>query len=224
MKNYSLASAPFRTIQGEGLNAGRCALFVRFAGCNLWTGLDRTRDRDAERHDVECPRWCDTDFRPTQRPALHELVALIRDHADAGLVVFTGGEPLMQLDLELVSTVKDACPTLELAVETNGTRAFDPGVEALISHVCVSPKVGPERMKLRRGTELKVVVPAYDPEPFDTACDALGTLFFKALFVSPEAHPTNGIQQPAVDEAVQWVINHPRWRLSFQLHKAIGVP
>lgn len=205
---YALASLPFFTIQGEGANAGRAALFVRFAGCNLWSGAPETRERDAARNAAECPRFCDTEFRPRVRMTVDELAEYLR--AAPGLVVFTGGEPLLQLDAELLAAVPLG---VEVAIETNGTI---PVGDLRIDHVCVSPKVGPERLAIREGAELKVVVPDYDPLRYEH-------LAFARCYVQPRA-TLDGIDAGNVALAVQFVMDHPKWRLSYQVHKAIGVP
>ncbi len=217
-KTYVLADR-FLTIQGEGINAGRAALFVRFAACNLWSGLEEDRDRDAARNHVSCPRFCDTDFRPRGRMSASEIAEVVRDASRVELVVFTGGEPLLQLDEELMSALPKG---LDYAVETNGTVAFRPGVRERVTHVCVSPKVGPDRLVIREGTELKVVMPSYDPLAYEEAI-VDGRLRFEHTFVQPEAE-LDGISETNVREAVAFVLGHPRWRLSYQLHKTIGVP
>lgn len=217
---FALAEHPFRTIQGEGINAGRVALFVRFAGCNLWSGLDEHRERDAQRHRVECPRFCDTDFRPKVVYSIHDLVAAVVLHRHAGvrLIVFTGGEPFLHLRRELLELL----PPCEFAVETNGTVRPRDGVHAHLHHVCVSPKVSPDRLVLRSGDELKVVAPGYLPAEYERAIDA-GELDFTHLFVQPRAR-LDGIDERAVHDAVDYVLANPRWRLSYQTHKTIGVP
>jgi organic radical activating enzyme len=226
VNRYALAEPPFLTIQGEGSNVGRAALFVRFAGCNLWSGRELTRNQDAVRTGSRCPRFCDTDFRPQLTLSGQELADLIAPHRDA-LIVFTGGEPLLQLDNDLIARLPVEC---ELAVETNGTVDFKPGVRPCIAHVCVSPKVGPERLVVRHGNELKVVFPSYSPLAYEVE-----DLDFEHLFVQPEAirlggepdprsDMANGLDSRNVAGAVEFVKAHPRWCLSYQVHKAIGVP
>ncbi len=219
----------FRTIQGEGTNAGRAAVFVRFAGCNLWSGLGDNRDRDAKRNDVDCPRWCDTDFLKDRMVEEGVLIDIIAEHDDTGLIVFTGGEPLLHLNPRFLARLHSRCHS-QVAIETNGTVELDASFGNLIQHICVSPKVPPERMKLRTGDELKVVVPAYDPDVYAAALDR-GELYFPELFVQPlddrVLHPIalSGRLAPPnpLDVAKQYVLDHPSWRLSYQLHKAIGV-
>lgn len=229
-RKYPLArDGVFRTIQGEGANAGRAAVFVRFAGCNLWSGKHEDRARDARRNDVDCPRWCDTDFLKDRMVEEGVLIDVIAEHDDTGLIVFTGGEPLLHLNPRFLSRLHSRCSSL-VAIETNGTVALDESYGNLIQHICVSPKVPPERMKLRTGDELKVVVPAYDPNTYAAALDR-GELYFADLFVQPcdtrKVHPIalSGRLAPpdSLEVAKQYVLDNPSWRLSYQLHKAIGV-
>lgn len=204
----------FFTLQGEGANSGRAAVFCRFAGCNLWSGREKHRER------AVC-RFCDTDFVGTDGPGggrfagAAALAAAIAaqwptDGATARpLVVFTGGEPLLQLDEALLDAVH--ARGFEAAVETNGTLAAPRGIDWL----CVSPKAGAP-LRLRAGQELKLVYPqdGIDPEDF-TGLD------FSAFFLQP----MDGPQQAAnVAAAVAYCLRHPRWRLSLQMHKLAGIP
>ncbi len=222
-KVYSLAEPPFRTIQGEGIHAGRVALFIRFAGCNLWSGHDAHRARDAERNVVACPKFCDTDFLPKLRLAEHELLseAELARKAGVRLFVFTGGEPMLHLTESLLGGMpwRDAT----IAIETNGTIEVPSLFQEFISHICVSPKVPPERLRQRDGAEIKIVHPAYSVRAFDTALRAR-ELEFKHWFVQPQAPCTGGISPDVVRDATRFILEHPEWRLSYQLHKAIGVP
>ena len=206
----------FYTLQGEGARAGRAAVFARFAGCNLWSG------RDVDRAGAVC--WfCDTDFVGTDGPGggrfatASDLARAIRTcwaaHGDGGgapYVVFTGGEPLLQLDEPAVRACHDA--GLEVAIETNGTRPVPPGVD----WICVSPKPGAE-LVVRSGDELKVVFPGgVDPLELESA-----DLDFERWYLQP----MDGPEAPAnVEAAVRWCLDHPRWSLSVQLHKRLGIP
>jgi len=202
----------FYTLQGEGANAGRPAVFCRFAGCNLWSG------REEDRATAVC-RFCDTDFVGTDGPDggrfadAASLAAAITSRwagvtPGRRLVVFTGGEPLLQLDAPLVDAIH--AQGFEIAVETNGTIAAPAGIDWL----CVSPKAGTP-LNQTRGQELKVVV----PQPA-LSLDDLATLAFDNFFLQP-------MDGPDAAANTQWAIAHclrdPRWRLSVQTHKVIGI-
>ena len=202
----------FYTLQGEGANAGTPAVFCRFAGCNLWSG------READRADAVC-RFCDTDFVGTdgagggrfETPA--ELVRALGSVLPAGvappLVVCTGGEPLLQLDAPLVEAMHAA--GYRVAVETNGTQAPPPGLD----WICVSPKAGAP-LVLERGDELKLVFPQAGAEP-----PAFERLAFEHFFLQPMDGPEKARNTRL---AVDYCLAHPRWRLSLQSHKLIGIP
>lgn len=220
MKTYSIVEI-FPTLQGEGYWAGTPFVFCRFAGCNLWSGNDEHRERDADRHGARCPMFCDTDFRPVERLTADELVARIREATkeigNYNRVVFTGGEPLLQLDREITIQL----PEFYIAVETNGTVAIADGVR--LNWVCVSPKVPADRLKLRRGDEIKVVFPDYDPREYETA----GT--FRHYWIQPAAAVGPGVGKSViaydiVQRAAELCRRMPGWRLSLQTHKIIGVP
>ncbi len=203
----------FSTLQGEGANAGRPAVFCRFAGCNLWSG------REEDRATAVC-RFCDTDFVGADGPdggrfadadagALADAIAA-RWKGGAGhrFVVFTGGEPLLQLDAPLIDAMH-ACG-FEIAVESNGTIAAPAGIDWL----CVSPKAGAP-LKQTRGQELKVVVPQAG-----LSLDALAALDFERFYLQP----MDGPERVANTEwAVAECLRDPRWRLSVQTHKVIGI-
>lgn len=200
----------FLTLQGEGMQAGRRAVFLRFAGCNLWSG------REEDRAQALC-NFCDTDFVGTdgenggryEADALAAKVAALWGEAERPLVVITGGEPMLQLDAALIGAlhVRD----FEIAVETNGTLPAPAGLD----WICVSPKAGTEIVQ-RKGDELKLVwpQPGIDPE-------ALLGWDFRHFLIQPmdcsEA-------QAAREAAIRYVIDHPRWRLGLQTHKLLGLP
>lgn len=202
------------TLQGEGAQTGRAAVFCRFAGCNLWSGLERDRSTAA------C-RFCDTDFRGTDGPgggrfadaeALADHIARAWPaHSRDGkpFVVFTGGEPLLQLDAALV----EACHArgFEVAVETNGTRPVPPGVD----WVTVSPKPR-STLVVDTGDELKLVFPQPEIAPGD-----FEHLAFTYFFLQPMDGPDRAANTA---RAVEWCRTHPRWRLSLQIHKLLGIP
>ena len=202
----------FLTLQGEGGQAGRAAVFCRFAGCNLWSGRER------DRAGAVCT-FCDTDFVGVDGEgggrfgSPGDLVwAVAAKWAGAGgvpLVVCTGGEPLLQLDPGLIAAFKAA--GFEIAVETNGTLAAPAGID----WICVSPKADAPLAQLS-GQELKLVFPqpGVDPARFEG-------LDFERFYLQPMDGPD---RQAATDAAVAYCLSHPRWRLSVQTHKYLGLP
>lgn len=209
-----VAKEIFYTIQGEGANAGRPAVFCRFAGCNLWTGLERDRAK------ASC-RFCDTDFVGTDGPGggrfetAEALAAAVKRQWPLGhphakpFVVCTGGEPLLQMDDQLVDALHAA--GFEIAVETNGTKPAPPGLD----WVCVSPKAGAPFV-LRQGDELKLVYPQDDMNPA-----TFEDLDFRHFFLQPMDGPDRASSTQA---AVAYCLAHPFWRLSIQSHKYLGIP
>lgn len=194
----------FLTLQGEGARAGRRAVFVRFSGCNLWTG------RESDRATAQCS-FCDTDFVGGSRYSLDALVAEVRSlwgWAHAPYVVLTGGEPMLQVDAPLVQALKAA--GFEVAIETNGTLAVEP----LIDWICVSPKAGTNVVQ-RSGNELKLVYPQADADPDDY----LGWRF-DHFFLQPM---DNQEREANTASAVRRCVEDGRWRLSVQTHKMIGI-
>ncbi len=202
----------FLTLQGEGINAGRVAVFCRFAGCNLWSG------READRAQALC-RFCDTDFVGTdgtlggkypQATDLAERIAALWPAGAAGprLVVLTGGEPLLQVDAALIDALH--AQGFEIAVETNGTVPAPAGLD----WVCVSPKAG-NALAITSGDELKVVVPQAGLD-----LDALAALPFTHHLVQALDGPGAATHQAA---AVALCLADPRWRLSVQTHKLLGI-
>jgi 7-carboxy-7-deazaguanine synthase (Cx14CxxC type) len=211
----------FYTLQGEGQNAGRPAVFCRFSGCNLWTG------READRHDAVC-QFCDTDFvgvgpdggRFADAEALAEAVlarwpdvAGGRAHGGRPLVVCTGGEPLLQLDANAVDALH--VRGFEVAVETNGTRLPPAGID----HVCVSPKADAP-LALTRGHELKLVYPQKHPS---AQPECFADLDFEEFFLQPLDAGDVDESQRNVQAALAYCLAHPRWRLSLQTHKLLGI-
>lgn len=210
----------FYTLQGEGANTGRAAVFMRMAGCNLWTG------READRSRAIC-QFCDTDFVGTNGPGggrfasaddLAEAVARTWASGSHGrsegqpMVVCTGGEPLLQLDEPLLAALHARGFTV--AIETNGTLPLPDGAER-VDWICVSPKAGTD-LALTAGDELKLVYPQPGAEP-----ERYQELGFRHLFLQPMDGPTRAAN---TDLAVRYCMDHPRWRLSLQTHKLLGIP
>ncbi len=205
----------FYTLQGEGMNAGRPAVFCRFAGCNLWSG------REQDRAQAIC-RFCDTDFVGTDGPGggrfatatelAEAVIGLWPTTAPSSarpFVVCTGGEPLLQLDLPLIEALH--ARGLEIAIETNGTCLPPPGID----WICVSPKAGAD-LVLRSGDELKLVFPQDG---------ALPEQFVDLDFAHVLLQPMDGPQRAHNTQvAVQYCLDHPQWRLSLQTHKYLGIP
>jgi 7-carboxy-7-deazaguanine synthase (Cx14CxxC type) len=201
----------FLTLQGEGGQAGRPAVFCRFAGCNLWSG------REEDRAEAVCT-FCDTDFVGMDGPgggrfadaeALARAVeAAWQGGPDDRLVVLTGGEPLLQLDVPLVEALH--ARGFSIALETNGTLAAPPGVD----WICVSPKADAP-LAQTRGQELKLVFPqaGVDPARFEA-------LAFERFLLQPMDGPERAANTAA---AIAYCLAHPRWRLSVQTHKYIGI-
>lgn len=211
MGNYAVKEV-FLTLQGEGAQAGRAAVFCRFAGCNLWSG------REKDRSEAAC-RFCDTDFVGTDGegggsfPSAEALAAAIerawRFGAKGRFVVFTGGEPLLQVDEALIAAVHAL--KFEIAIETNGTQEPPRGIDWL----CVSPKAGAP-LVATRGSELKLVFPQENLDP-----ETLRGLDFAHFWLQPMDGDARAENTAA---AIAYCLKHPQWRLSVQTHKLIGIP
>lgn len=201
------------TLQGEGAQTGRAAVFCRFTGCNLWSG------REEDRATAQC-QFCDTDFVGTDGDgggtftSAAELAIKIASYwpktgLDKKYVVFTGGEPLLQLDKDLITALHGQ--RFEVAIETNGTLPVPPGVD----WVCVSPKAGTEQVQ-RSGSELKIVHPQEGLNPLD-----LESQDFTHRFVQPMDGET---YQESLAACIAFCRDNPAWRLSLQTHKVLGIP
>jgi 7-carboxy-7-deazaguanine synthase len=201
----------FLTLQGEGAHAGRAAVFCRFSGCNLWSG------REQDRAGATC-KFCDTDFVGTDG-TLGGRYATSDDLADAvasqwtgehgyRYVVLTGGEPLLQVDAELIDALR--ARGFAIGLETNGTIDLPDGVD----WVCVSPKAGAE-LRVRRGDELKLVYPQAGAMP-----PAFADLAFERFSLQPMDGPDVAAN---TERAVNYCMHHPQWRLSVQTHKTLGI-
>ncbi|WP_423681694.1 7-carboxy-7-deazaguanine synthase [Undibacterium sp. WLHG33] len=203
----------FYTLQGEGNHAGRPAVFCRFSGCNLWTG------REEDRASAIC-QFCDTDFVGTDGigggkfKSAQNLAAVINalwpaSYTACKYVVFTGGEPLLQLDAALIDAMHAA--GFEIAIETNGTLPVPEGID----WVCVSPKMGSE-LVVRKGNEIKVVIPQIGQD-----MATYGNLDFEHYFVQAMDGP---LRDDNLRRAIDFCKQHPQWKLSLQTHKLLQIP
>ena len=204
----------FYTLQGEGAQSGRAAVFCRFAGCNLWSG------RESDRATAIC-QFCDTDFVGLNGPgggrfeAAQDLAGAIAaqwppEHpAGTRFVVCTGGEPLLQIDRELIDALH--VHEFEIAVETNGTVSAPAGLD----WICVSPKAGAPLVQTS-GDELKLVFPQAQARP-----GQFEGLAFRNFFLQPMDGPE---RETNTQLALQYCMAHPKWRLSLQTHKLLGIP
>jgi 7-carboxy-7-deazaguanine synthase (Cx14CxxC type) len=203
----------FYTLQGEGAHGGRPAVFCRFSGCNLWTG------REIDRASAVCT-FCDTDFVGTDGerggkfangPALAALIDSLwpASYPQSKYVVFTGGEPLLQLDAPLIDAMHAA--GFEIAIETNGTLPVPPGVD----WICVSPKMG-SKLVVAKGNELKVVIPQTNQD-----LGAYEGLDFEHFFVQPMDGP---LGEHNTRLAIETCKRNPKWKLSLQTHKLLQIP
>ena len=202
----------FLTLQGEGVQSGSRAVFLRFAGCNLWSG------READRASAQC-NFCDTDFVGTDGPGggkfadpdslADHVEGLWGDQREGRLVVVTGGEPMLQLDEALVGALHER--GFRIAVESNGTLEATPGIDWL----CISPKAGTEIVQ-REGDELKLVWPQEGIEPAE-----LESWDFRHFLVQPM---DCAAKKEAMDAAIALAMERPKWRLTLQAHKVVGLP
>jgi 7-carboxy-7-deazaguanine synthase len=211
MPNYTVKEI-FFTLQGEGFHTGRSAVFCRFAGCNLWTGREQDRA-------IAICSFCDTDFvgvaedggrfvRPEDLAAVVESRWSCESNDGDRFVVCTGGEPLLQLDEPLVDALH--ARGFQVAIETNGTRLPPGGID----WICVSPKARAD-LALTNGNELKLVYPQEGAEP-----ERYESLAFDHFFLQPMDGPALADNTRA---AVRYCKEHPRWRLSLQTHKILGI-
>jgi 7-carboxy-7-deazaguanine synthase (Cx14CxxC type) len=208
--SYAVKEA-FLTLQGEGMQAGSRAVFLRFAGCNLWSG------REQDRATAQC-NFCDTDFVGTDGPGGGKFASatdlakhverLWGEGQERRLVVVTGGEPMLQLDTALIDELH--VEGFKVAVESNGTIAATPGIDWL----CISPKAGTEIVQ-RSGDELKLVWPQRGVDPAD-----LEGWDFRNFLVQPMDCAD---AQAATDAAIELAMERPQWRLSLQAHKLVGL-
>lgn len=213
--SYSVKEA-FYTLQGEGANTGRVAVFLRFAGCNLWSG----REPDRSRGPGGCSRWCDTQFvgtdgegggkfRTADELSGHVESVWGRADSEYRYVVCTGGEPLLQLDEPLIDALHER--GFRIAVETNGTLPVPRGID----WICVSPKFG-SKLVVRSGDELKLVMPQSGIAP-----EMFASLAFAHFFLQPLDGPG---RIAATRMVVDYCRANPRWRVSLQTHKILQIP
>lgn len=204
----------FLTLQGEGVHAGRRAVFLRFSGCNLWTG------REEDRASAIC-QFCDTDFigvdgenggRYDAEALAAKVAALWGAGTDNRYVVITGGEPMLQVDDGIVDALH--AQAFQIAIESNGTIEVHPGID----WVCISPKAGSDVMQ-RSGDELKLVW----PQP-TSDLDAMEQWQFGHFLIQPMDSGDADVNAANVYEATRFVMERPKWRLSLQNHKILGLP
>lgn len=208
---YSVKEIYF-TFQGEGFHTGRPAVFCRFSGCNLWSG------REEDRADAIC-KFCDTDFWGTDginggKYSLRELSQKCqeiwnKDFGEEPFIVFTGGEPALQLDSPLIDELHRL--NFEIAIETNGTLVLPEGID----WICMSPKANTE-IKIKKGNELKLVYPQMGAEP-----EAFAEFDFDHFYLQPMDAPTKN--ENTVD-AIKYCNLNPKWRISLQTHKLLNIP
>ena len=201
----------YYTIQGEGFHTGRAAVFCRFAGCNLWNGLEK------DRHKAIC-QFCDTEFFGTDginggKYSAEELTELLltiwEGKPEDCFVVFTGGEPALQMDLKLIEVLKGK--HIEIAIETNGTIALPEGID----WICVSPKAN-TTIEQRSGHELKLVYPQIGQSPED-----FEDLDFEHYYLQPLFDANIDVHTV---QTINYCRENPKWKLSLQTHKILGIP
>ena len=204
----------FLTLQGEGVHAGRRAVFLRFSGCNLWTG------READRATAIC-QFCDTDFvgmdgenggRYDAGALAAKVAALWGNGTNGRYVVITGGEPMLQVDDDIVDALH--AQGFTIAIESNGTIAVHPGID----WVCISPKAGSDIIQ-RAGDELKLVWPQLASD-----IDGMEQWQFGNFLIQPMDIGDTALNEANVSEATRFVMERPKWRLSLQNHKILGLP
>jgi 7-carboxy-7-deazaguanine synthase len=208
LKKYKVKEA-FYTLQGEGFHSGRAAVFCRFTGCNLWSG------REEDRSDAVC-YFCDTDFIGTDgqnggtytAEELSKLIIHLGGFAESTFVVCTGGEPALQLDQNLVDVFHEN--KIEIAIETNGTKPLPIGID----WICVSPKENAEVI-IQNGDELKLVYPQKFNKPQD-----FENFDFKNFYIQPL---DNEFQNQHIAQCVNFCLENPKWKLSLQTHKILGI-
>ena len=208
-KSYAIKEI-YYTLQGEGFHSGRPAVFCRFSGCNLWSG------REEDRATAIC-QFCDTDFWGTDgenggkytAEALTDKILSLWPEEDAPFIVFTGGEPALQLDKELISVLK-VCNS-EIAIETNGTLELPEGID----WICMSPKANTD-IVIKKGHELKIVYPQEGIDPIDFI-----DMDYQHLFIQPM---DNALREENTRLAIEFCKANPKFKLSLQSHKYLNIP
>ncbi|GAB3830922.1 7-carboxy-7-deazaguanine synthase QueE [Pontibacter rugosus] len=231
-KTYRVKSV-WKTLQGEGLFAGRPAIFVRMVGCNLWSGYENTRERDAIRTGANCPMWCDTDFTKegSKNYSAFELAQEMRgEGGDINFCVITGGEPLLHIDAQLVEALHQA--NFFIAIETNGTvslqeSCWDEERAKLLTPdwIVCSPKLPQEQLTLEYFDELKLVLPDYHPENYNEFTQRqrqndVQSRKLPLLWLQPE---DGNRLQLATQLSINYALENPDWRVSVQTHKILNV-
>lgn len=231
-KGYRV-KAVWKTLQGEGLFAGRPAVFVRLVGCNLWSGYEKTRHRDAARTGADCPLWCDTEFTKegSRLYTAQELAEAVRaEGGEIRFCVLTGGEPLLQIDAALIEALHRH--GYFIAIETNGTVSLSescrsPEGDRIVppDWIVCSPKLPEEKLTLEYFDELKLVVPGYRPGQYGAFArrqrvhPVQGSLL-PLRWLQPEDGPRKG---EATRLAIEMALSQPEWRVSVQTHKILDV-
>ena len=228
MRTYRVKEI-WKTLQGEGSLAGHPAIFVRFVGCNMWDGYEAHRLRDAQRTGARCPLWCDTDFtREGSRSYSADVLAEEVHRLGGGKIpwcVLTGGEPLLQADDVLIEALHRQ--GMHVAIETNGTLALTERFSSQVPDwIVCSPKQPATDIRLEWMDELKLVVPDYTPDAYEALIDRVrvhevGGRKGRYLWLQPEDGPRFS---EAVALATEWALRDPRWRVSVQTHKILGIP
>ena len=223
----------FRTVQGEGFWMGRPSVFVRLVGCNMWSGYEADRERDAKRNGADCPLWCDTDFtkeESTIYDAEGVVDAMVEEGADIRFCVLTGGEPFLQADARLIGALHAA--GFQVAVETNGTVALEEafwseeqGTVVPPDWIVCSPKLPEEELMLEYFDELKLIVPDYQPVDYVDFAQRARTHKVEGetvplLWLQPEDGPR---LEQAKRVAVELAQERPTGRVGVQGHKVLGV-
>lgn len=216
---YGIHSIFGPTIQGEGTLAGTPCIFIRFSGCNMWDGRPETRA------DSKCP-FCDTDFFSHSMMTSSEVsIELVRRAAafSVGWVWISGGEPMLQIDVDLLQTISNA--GFRIGVETNGTVKPKPNVRSFISHLVVSPKQTWDNMKIKEADTLKLLYPHPNPRITPEAFSSFSARnrFLQPIWPNHGEPPQEFFSYRNVDKTVEKLFHLPGWRLSTQTHKYIGV-